>query len=356
MFLISLLDFVSVVIQISLPDLTRLDASCRTVAFFVYFGMFTSVYLSSSIAMNLYMAFLRKSRSQPPGYFRCLYFAIPMTVGFVQVASQEIWAATHGYCQAIDAIPMGTKEYIIYAVFVFLFLPWVFILFNIVISLRVIVWLLIKQRQVNYALEQIKEQLQAGNKLELHRVKEYERQLRISRKANSTAIRVAFYPLAPLAFCIMITIYYAMTYTITASSSFDVPKLVRANEIYWFSYPATTFINFLVFLTDPVMRNVFREVRKSLSARFSKENVFAEIQSPQESETNPSITLHDSSASNRVYQDRSSLPASSYVRSDIRHALPTIEPTNNFIDDLNRMLNGIERRMSICQNTKISEL
>ncbi|KAJ1961071.1 acyl-CoA thioesterase [Dipsacomyces acuminosporus] len=320
MFAISVLDFMTNVVQIRVPSSAKFGAGCRVYNFFVYFGMYTSVYLSSSIAANLYMVFLRKNRSPVPRYVELLYFVVPAAVGFLHFMPQQIWSATHGLCTPFTAIIQGTTKYIVYVTFVFLFLPWLFILFNLVICSWVIISLLIKQGQVNRTLKQIRERSSllpyecdqsvggselSGTKTEIVKTREYERQLKISRKVNSAAIRIALYPLAPLAWMIMVTIYFVTQYYITFTYKSDAPKMVKAAQISWYSYPATTFLNFIIFLTDPVMQNVIGEVRRSIATKLSKKSGLSKIDTQKKRglgiSTESSTKINNSTAANMLY-------------------------------------------------------
>ncbi|KAJ1958323.1 hypothetical protein GGI12_004764 [Dipsacomyces acuminosporus] len=334
---------------------------CRIYTFAVDYTMYTSIYLSSSIAVNLYMAFLRKNRSALPPYVKYLYFVVPMTIGLLHIAPQTIYAAKHGYCSSATPIQAGTKEYVIFVTLVLLLLPWLSVLFNIIISLWVLIWLLKKQRQVSKSLEQIKEQKQSllSSKEQLVRarnevkIQEYERQLMISRKANSTAIRIAFYPIAPLAVCIMITYFYAASNYITLTYKSDIPKMVRAMEINWYSYPVTTFINFLVFLTDPVMQNVIREVRICVKQRFAskpdekhkkKKPSIDKIDVKMAATAEPDMTYSGATLHHPINEyGNGSLPPSPFVansvyKKEVQYVIPDLLPAESFGDSINEIM------------------
>ncbi|KAJ1955263.1 hypothetical protein GGI12_005601, partial [Dipsacomyces acuminosporus] len=78
-------------------------------------------------------------------------------------------------------------------------------------------------------------------------------------------------------------------------------RVVISQKITAFSYPATTLLHFLVFLTDPVMLNVIREVRKSVMAKCSKKSDFAEIESRQGSDVNSVTRLSEPAFAYREY-------------------------------------------------------
>ncbi|KAJ2766569.1 hypothetical protein IWQ56_003674, partial [Coemansia nantahalensis] len=142
-FAISLFDFAQCMIQTK-PRQTDLGRQ-RVSSFFIDFFTSSSVYLSSSIAFNLQMTFLRKSRNPLPRYVEYLYFIVPVLAAAIQFMPQYIWAAKHGYIFTFDPIQPGTKAYLAFVTLAMMGPPTIFILYNVVTSIRVICSLYIKQ-------------------------------------------------------------------------------------------------------------------------------------------------------------------------------------------------------------------
>ncbi|KAJ1964767.1 hypothetical protein GGI12_001210 [Dipsacomyces acuminosporus] len=341
MFAMSLLDCIVSAIQIKPPAVDREDAACRAHEFFVDFGMFTSIYLSSSIAFNLYMVFLRKRQAPVPTYVECLYFIVPITVALLYHAPQYIWAGVNGYCSVMESFDVGTKEYMLY-VFLGRLLPvYLFMLFNICTCAWVIVWLVKKQRLITATLQELRKQRLSlvSNSSRVEVTKAYERQLNVSRKVNSAALRIALYPLSPLAYCIMYTVYYGLESKITFDQKSDYTKMYKGNVISWFSYPAISFINFLVFLTDPVMLNVIKEVSKSMTTKFSEQHKFNEIKRQEEQDPNTESTLNESTDPGYAYG----------------HGTDSLPPSLN-LGPLENDMNSLNSRNTIYKSSIMTEL
>ncbi|KAJ2371884.1 hypothetical protein IW150_004388, partial [Coemansia sp. RSA 2607] len=100
-FAMSVCDFIQSMVSYKNMHL-KSKVQCRTAGFFVDYTTASSIYLSSSIAFNLQMVFLRKSRKPLPKYTEILYYVIPLTVALLQFTPQYIWAAKHGYCYTFD--------------------------------------------------------------------------------------------------------------------------------------------------------------------------------------------------------------------------------------------------------------
>ncbi|KAJ1954105.1 hypothetical protein GGI12_005867 [Dipsacomyces acuminosporus] len=281
------------------------------------------------------MVFLRNNKSPAPTYIKRLYFIVPAAVGLVHSMPQYIWAALQGYCTASDPMARGTKEYQVYVVFALLFLPWLFMLFNVVICTWAITWLVIKQRQMNWSLEYIRnrrelilqssQQFTAISKYDLAMIDEYERQLKVRSKINSSAFRIALYPLAPLVWCIIMTVHTAMLFGVTMTYESDIETLAKAQKLAWLSYPATTLLNFLVFLSDPVMLDVIGEVRESVMAKCSSKSDFAEIESQQGCDANSDMPLDEPTVTDQEYssEKQSTQPGAAGVqyRRNVRNSM-----------------------------------
>ncbi|KAJ2590645.1 hypothetical protein H4R99_007028 [Coemansia sp. RSA 1722] len=288
-FAISIYDFIECLIQ-SLKQNTSSLAECRSVMFFSSFFGYASVYTSSSIAANLYINLIGKGLQGLPKYVEWLYFTIPLLVSLINWAPPIIWAAKHGYCSAFEPIEQGTRAYIIYVVFVQLLLPLLSLLFNIYVSIRILVMLALEQRQIIQSLEEINRSTRElllldspdnsaqgsakdNSFTDISRSKESRRQLEksllVMKKFNSAAIRIALYPCAPISWWVINCIYYTIQYKLTMTFGKDVNTLVYLISLAWFSIPAIAFANFLVFVTDPAFVKVLRQVRISFIGRCS---------------------------------------------------------------------------------------
>ncbi|PIA18368.1 hypothetical protein COEREDRAFT_79845 [Coemansia reversa NRRL 1564] len=276
-FFISLFDFVQCIFQI-VSTIYKSQAICRVYGSFIEIFMFSSIYLSSSIAFNLQMTFLRKSKEQLPYYTKYLYFVVPTLVATLQFAPQYIWAAKNGYCRAFDPIPPGTDRYIVYVIFVQMGIPTIFIFYNIVTSGWVIVTLYSKQRRISRALWSVTSEMQdalesthntgaqwsnstAATKLSW----KDQQQLEAVRRVYRACIRIALYPLAPLTWWIIFVVYYIGQYFYTFTWKGDAKMMARFVTLNWYSSCVVALTNFVVFLTDPAVVFIMKEVRRSLS-------------------------------------------------------------------------------------------
>ncbi|KAJ2442668.1 hypothetical protein GGF42_006879 [Coemansia sp. RSA 2424] len=285
-FAISIYDFIECVLQATARS-DGVSARCRATMFFSAFFGYASVYTSSSIALNLHLTLFRRgSRLYLPAYVEYLYFIVPLVVSLLHWAPPAIWAAVHGYCSAFEPIDIGTSSYIRYVVFVQLLLPLLALLFNVVTSLRVIIMLLVQQRQVNRSLQEVMQNTRkhvlcssnSGNGTNTYALaeddgcgyastkatKELEVNLMVVRKFNNAAIRIALYPCAPIAWWCINLAFYVIQYSLTMTYQADVATFVRMVSLAWFSMPAIAFANFLVFVTDPALRKVVKEVQRSI--------------------------------------------------------------------------------------------
>ncbi|KAJ2870066.1 hypothetical protein GGH93_005849, partial [Coemansia aciculifera] len=148
--LISLFDLLYCILQkmSKEQDVTRK----RWGFFFVDFFSYGSIYLSSSIAFNLQMVFLRKSRTPLPRYVEYLYYIVPLTVCLLHIAPQFIYAATRGWTMNGQDAVSRTPKFLLLACLGVLFIPYVFVLYNIVTSLLVMYSLYTKQRAITRVL------------------------------------------------------------------------------------------------------------------------------------------------------------------------------------------------------------
>ncbi|KAJ2161092.1 hypothetical protein GGF46_001763 [Coemansia sp. RSA 552] len=286
-FAISTIDFLCCILQ-PLSDYGIYGSACRTFGFFIEYTMFASVYLSASIAFNLQMTFLRKSRAPLPKYVEYLYYIVPLTVVFLQLLPQYIWAAKNGECRAIGPVMPATTRYIIHIIFIQMGVPTLFVLYNTVVSIWVIISLYLKQRKVTQALNAATGRTQdlladsgngntsgnntsglgsrstAGGSLSTQQ----QQQLKAARKVYRACMRIALYPLAPICWWIMLTVFYIAQYYITFTWKRDPYIFMRFLTLNWFASVVTAFVNFIVFVTDPAMYRVISEVRLAIRHKY----------------------------------------------------------------------------------------
>ncbi|KAJ2172260.1 hypothetical protein GGH16_002429, partial [Coemansia sp. RSA 560] len=193
------------------------------------------------------MTLLRSRRKYLPRYVEYLYFIVPLIVSLLHWAPPIIWAATRGYCSAFEPIEPRTPGFILYVVFVQLLLPLIALSFNIVTSMRVIFMLLSEQRKVNQTLREIMyesasqytqsdnekphisigvDDEQIGLRSQKTR-KELKSNLLVMRRFNSAVIRIALYPLAPIAWWIINAVFYGLQYPLTMTKKEDTMDWVH---------------------------------------------------------------------------------------------------------------------------------
>ncbi|KAJ1670620.1 hypothetical protein GGF38_001397 [Coemansia sp. RSA 25] len=237
------------------------------------------------------MVFLRKSRSPLPRYAEYLYYAVPLTVCLLQFAPQYIYAATQGWTFNGEGFASRTTEYIWAYCFVILFIPYIFVLYNVVTSMLVMYSLYTKQRAITRVLNSVshetksllsssspstaQDNLSASTSQTLVSVSPKERQqLKLARSIYKVSIRIALYPMAPLFGLIIMTIYYVKQYFVTLTYKSDVDDYVWLTLMGYFMFPGIAFINFVIFLTDPAVVKVIAEVRRTIRIKMGRTDNF----------------------------------------------------------------------------------
>ncbi|KAJ1888709.1 hypothetical protein LPJ66_008429 [Kickxella alabastrina] len=231
------------------------------------------------------MVFLRSSRKPLPKYTEYLYFAVPILASAIHTIPQYAWAIRHDECHPLNPIMPGTKKYLIYIIFVTLLVPTIFVLYNVLTSIRVILTLYFKQRKVSRALNSasfetnrlLKDALdkptsisKTGSSRGTSLSAEDTRQLQAVRRVYRACIRIAMYPLTPILWWIFNATFYGVQYHITMTYQSDVYTMTVLMYINWVAFPSIVILNFLVFLTDPGVLNVVSEVRKLVRHRFGR--------------------------------------------------------------------------------------
>ncbi|KAJ2797221.1 hypothetical protein H4R21_004407, partial [Coemansia helicoidea] len=248
----------------------------RVSSFFIDFFTSSSVYLSSSIAFNLQMTFLRKSRNPLPRYVEYLYFIVPVLAAAIQFMPQYIWAAKHGYIFTFDPIQPGTKAYLAFVTLAMMGPPTIFILYNVVTSIRVICSLYIKQRQVGQALASAMQRTSdllgdsngsgtAAGSSGPHASFREQQQLQTVRRVYRACIRIALYPLAPVTWFVLVYTFLVGQYFYTFTKVSDAYSMARLMSVSWYSPSVLAVTNFLVFLTDSAVLQVIKEVRLAIA-------------------------------------------------------------------------------------------
>ncbi|KAI7832003.1 hypothetical protein BX661DRAFT_179634, partial [Kickxella alabastrina] len=228
---------------------------CQVNGFFIDFCVALSVYLSSAIAFNLQMVFLRSSRKPLPKYTEYLYFAVPILASAIHTIPQYAWAIRHDECHPLNPIMPGTKKYLIYIIFVTLLVPAIFVLYNVFTSIRVILTLYFKQRKVSRALNsasfETNRLLKDASDKPTSISKIGSSRLQAVRRVYRACIRIALYPLTPILWWIFNATFYGVQYHITMTYQSDVYTMTVLMYINWVAFPSIVILNFLVFLTDP---------------------------------------------------------------------------------------------------------
>ncbi|KAJ2068743.1 hypothetical protein GGI08_000714 [Coemansia sp. S2] len=342
--LISLFDLLHCILQ-TMPkehDVTRK----RWGNFFIDFFSFGSIYLSSSIAFNLQMVFLRKSRAPLPRYVEYLYYAVPLTVCLLHFAPQYIYAATRGWTMNGQDAVSRTPKFLLLACFAILFIPYVFVLYNVVTSLLVMYSLYTKQRAITRVLNSVSREthsllsgsspntaedtlsVTSASSKSISVSPKERQQLKLARRVYRISVRIALYPLAPTVGLILLSIFYLQQYFVTMTYKSDVNTYVRLTSVSYFMFPVIAFINFVIFLTDPAVLKVITEVRRSIRIKMGRSDNFKSSGSGLYSPgrvvgKKTSVTISESGALSETMQVDSSSLLSTY----------DLEKTNNYQSD-----------------------
>ncbi|KAJ1960137.1 hypothetical protein GGI12_003965 [Dipsacomyces acuminosporus] len=121
--------------------------------------------------------------------------------------------------------------------------------------------------------------------------------------------------------------------------------MARAMQINWFSYPATTFLNFLVFLTDPVMQSVINEVRKSIAAKLTKTSGLSKLEPRKNygfSSTIDGSTIANISITAETIRDDETCSNLSVATEEKQYKLSHADTLAELEEDSHRLLDDIE--------------
>ncbi|KAJ2489224.1 hypothetical protein IWW37_004150 [Coemansia sp. RSA 2050] len=326
--LISLFDLLHSIIQV-VPKVQD-PVHLRLSLFFIDFFSFGSIYLSSSIAFNLQMVFLRKSRAPLPNYVEYLYYAVPLTVSFLHIAPQYIYAATQGWIFNGEMAMSRTPEFLLVFGLGVLLIPYIFVLYNIVTSILVMYSLYAKQRAITRVLNSVSQETNSllnesspitvqdktsasASSASISVSPKERQQLKLARRVYKVSVRIALYPLAPMVGLILMSIFQLRQYFITMTYKSDVHSYVWLNTMSFFMFPTIAFINFVIFLTDPAVLKVIDEVRRSIRIKMGRTDNFksssSEFHSPGKK---ASVTISETGVLSETMQVDSSSLISTY--------------------------------------------
>ncbi|KAJ1938154.1 hypothetical protein EC988_007675 [Linderina pennispora] len=216
--------------------------------------------------------FLRPRLVVPREYCEYLYFLVPILAALVHLATLTGIAAKQGYCSAFEPYQPGTASFVLFVVCAYMLTPALCLLYNVITFTRIILSLLQKQREINKCLQKISAENQvflSSSKASRCKttMRHEEQRLRAARNVYNAAVRIAMYTIAPLAwFCCNIAYYYTQ-YFIQLTDRSEIPKFVHMQKLAWFGHAATVLANFLVFVTDPSVVRVIKEVNRELTKK-----------------------------------------------------------------------------------------
>ncbi|KAJ2251693.1 hypothetical protein GGI13_003704 [Coemansia sp. RSA 455] len=301
--LISLFDLLYCILQAvpKVQDVTHLRCSL----FFIDFFSHGSIYLSSSIAFNLQMVFLRKSRAPLPRYVEYLYYVVPLSICFLHIAPQYIYVATRETHSLLNSSNSSTAQDTLSAAS----------------ASSTSISVSPKERQ----------------------------QLKLARKVYRVSVRIALYPLAPTVGLTLLSIFYLQQYSVTLTYKSDVDTFFRLTSMSFFMFPVIAFINFVIFLTDPAVLKVIAEVRRSIRIKMGRSDNFkisgSELHSPgRVVGKKASVTISESGVMSETMQvDSSSListydlekPNSNYQSDGLFNTPGALEKSRPFVSVIN---------------------
>ncbi|KAJ2079235.1 hypothetical protein H4R24_003929 [Coemansia sp. RSA 988] len=112
-----------------------------------------------------------------------------------------------------------------------------------------------------------------------------QQQLEAVRRVYRACIRIALYPLAPLTWWIIFVAYYTGQYFYTFTWKNDAKMMARFVTLNWYTSCVVALTNFVVFLTDPAVICVIKEVRRNIAHSLGRKKMDA---------TDSHDTLYDS--------------------------------------------------------------
>ncbi|KAJ1821608.1 hypothetical protein LPJ56_003212 [Coemansia sp. RSA 2599] len=211
--------------------------------------------------LNLHLVFLRKSTEPLPKYAAYLYFVIPLLIATLHQVPQYIYSAASGVCTFDVKYQPESARYVLYNVFVVIVIPGLFIFYNLIVGIWLIVDLSKRKKNVSRAIGQIataNDQQQPGSMVSQDIV-----QLKAARKVYSGAIRIAVFPLATLFWFTLRCAELGLKNVIPESRA-DSSRLLNGIYIGKLVMPVFILASFLLFLADPVFCQLFSRCGSSL--------------------------------------------------------------------------------------------
>ncbi|KAJ2335886.1 hypothetical protein GGI00_001129, partial [Coemansia sp. RSA 2681] len=372
--LISLFDLLHCILQTNSKIMSL--SGYRCLFFFIGFFSYGSIYLSSSIAFNLQMIFLRKSRSPLPRYAEYLYYIVPLTVCILQFAPQYIYAATRGWRINGENVVSRTPEYILVAWFGILLVPYIFVLYNVVTSMLAMYSFYTKQRAITRVLNSVSHETKgllsgsspstaqdnlpaSASRTSISVSPKERQQLKLPRNIYKVSIRIALYPMAPLFCLVLYTIYFVKQYFLTFTYRSDIIDYVWLTTMGYFIFPGIVFINFAIFLTDPAVVKVIAEVRRTIRIKMGRTDNFKSSDgdgsySPDRvAEKKTSVTISESGVLSETMQVHSSSllltydaekPSNNYQSDSFTDTPAALEESRPFVSAMDGLQDGAVMR------------
>ncbi|KAJ1885494.1 hypothetical protein LPJ66_010092 [Kickxella alabastrina] len=289
--LISLFNFLYGIISIFSYNYSL--SGCVAQGFFLELFIYSGLYLTSAIAFNLHLKFLRSPSKPLPKYIAYLYFVVPIAVATMQLVPQYIYAATRGTCNVFGWSAMGNTRPALFLFLVKLLIPAIFGIFNLVTSVRVIIVLCQKRCIINGALKSVNSGAPKQHTTSAVSISVI--QLQAVRKVYNASIRVAIYPLVPLVWLTLLAIAIGLQDTINFSSAHGLRYYLDTAYLTSLLVPVTMITYVLVFLFDPVFCQLFTSSKTDQTEQEAQDAAVIE----ESSESNNSISavvekLHES--------------------------------------------------------------
>ncbi|KAJ1879504.1 hypothetical protein H4R99_000308 [Coemansia sp. RSA 1722] len=247
--------------------------ACIARAFFASFFEFSGLYLTSAIMLNLHLVFLRKSTEPLPKYAPYLFFGIPLLIATLHQVPQYIYSGASGMCTFEMKYEPGSARFVLYNVFAVIVIPGVFIFYNLIVAIWLIVELCKRKRSVSRAIGQIaaaNEQQQPGSLVSQEIV-----QLKAVRKVYNGAIRIVIYPLATLFWFTLRCAELGLENKVPKTPS-DSSKLLNSLYVGTLAMPVFILASFLLFLADPVFCQLFSKCNSSIDYVDASQEIKAE--------------------------------------------------------------------------------
>ncbi|KAJ1819424.1 hypothetical protein LPJ56_001583 [Coemansia sp. RSA 2599] len=178
----------------------------------------------------------------------------------------------------------GTPRYIYTVILAYELIPGIFVFYNLITSVRVIMHLYVKQRKVSRALSEASHETRqlltgssdnAGSGFNSNTRRgslssKEVNQLKAVRKVYRACIRIALYPLTPLWWWVATAAFYWGQYPINLTFKWHIDAYIRLYLIAWTTFGSVVIMNFLVFSTDPSVLHVFSELKKDIAIKLNR--------------------------------------------------------------------------------------